>query len=104
MTDYFLVLDTDNTQLVKRCGGTAPNKVISSGNKLTVVFHSDNSENMKGFKATWRQVSAAETGTIKTKNYPLTYPNADDQVEIILKWYDVTGQIASARQSCEIRP
>ena len=74
------VLDTDNNELIKKCGTTKPNKLISSGNKLTVKFHSDYSVNKKGFKATWKQVTATEGGSIKSENYPQNYPDNKMQV------------------------
>ena len=37
----------------KYCGSSKPRSIISSGNSMTVVFHSDVSNNGNGFKATW---------------------------------------------------
>ena len=44
----------------KYCGPNKPSPIISSGNTMTVVFHSDGSTNGTGFKASWESV---ETGT-----------------------------------------
>ena len=76
----FIVLDTDNSQLIKKCGTTTPSKIISSGNKLTVKFHSDSSVSFKGFKATWKVVTATEGGSIKSEGFPNNYPNNKEQV------------------------
>jgi len=78
--DYVQVLDTDNSQLIKKCGSTIPDKIISSGNKLTVKFHSDSSVNAKGFRATWKLVTAQEGGSIKSEGYPSNYPINKEQV------------------------
>ena len=43
----FLVIDTDNTELLKKCGTVLPDKVISNGNKLTVKFKTDYSVGAK---------------------------------------------------------
>ena len=41
---HFLVLDTDNTELLKKCGtGIPDSRWISMGNTLTVNFVTDNS-------------------------------------------------------------
>ena len=72
------VLNTDNSQLVKACGTTKPAVLKSSGNKMTVIFHSDGSVVHKGFSATWKAVEAAAlptSGEIKSPNYPANYPD-----------------------------
>merc|ERR1712107_267708 len=69
--DYVQVLNTDNSQLVKACGTTKPVVLKSTGNKMTVVFHSDGSVVHKGFSATWKSVEAAAmptSGEIKSPN------------------------------------
>ena len=38
------------------CGSSMPSPIISSGNTMTVFFHSDGSVNRNGFKATWKAV------------------------------------------------
>ena len=42
-----LVLDTDNTELLKKCGTGLPEKIVSKGNKLTVKFKTDYSVGTK---------------------------------------------------------
>ena len=42
-----LVLDTDNTELLKKCGTGLPDKIVSKGNKLTVNFKTDYSVGAK---------------------------------------------------------
>ena len=72
------MLNTDNSQLVKACGTTKPAVLKSSGNKMTVIFHSDGSVVHKGFSATWKAVEAAAlptSGEIKSPNYPANYPD-----------------------------
>jgi len=77
--DFVEVLDSDQRQMMKKCGSSKPEKVISSANSLTVRFHSDSSVTMKGFKATWKQVTVSSGGTIKTPNYPAVYPSNQDK-------------------------
>ena len=73
------VLDTDNSELLKICGRSKPEKILKSkGNKMSVVFHSDSSKVHKGFSATWKAVKAASkpiSGEIKSPNYPENYDN-----------------------------
>ena len=78
---YLQVLDTSGAQLIKKCGSTVPSKIISSGNKLIVKFHSDSSVTLKGFRATWKTVTATEGGNIKSPNYPSNYPDNKVQVK-----------------------
>ena len=52
------VLDTDNSELLRACGTKMPDKVTSSGNKMTVMFKTDGSVDRRGFKATWKQVAS----------------------------------------------
>ena len=79
------VLDTDNSELLKACGTKVPDKVTSSGNKMTVMFKTDYSQKRKGFKATWKKIpSKIEGGTIKTPNFPSNYPdNVENKVSSI---------------------
>ena len=46
------VLNSDGSQLVKACGTNKPAVLKSSGNKMTVVFHSDGSVVAKGVVST----------------------------------------------------
>merc|ERR1712025_41598 len=82
--DYVQVLDSDGKQLIKKCGSTKPAKVVSTGNTMTVKFHSDETVTAKGFSATWKKVSATESGTIQSPNYPKSYSENTD------KTYDLT--------------
>ena len=40
----------------KYCGSNKPSPIISSDNRMTVIFRSDYSEARNGFKATWKAV------------------------------------------------
>jgi len=77
--DYVQVMDTDGSQLWKKCGSKKPGPVISTGNTMTVNFHSDGSVNAKGFSATWKKVSTSDSGIIKSPNYPKSYPSNSDK-------------------------
>ena len=46
----------------KYCGSKLPSPIISSGNTMTVVFHSDSGVNGNGFKATWKAVETSGMG------------------------------------------
>ena len=48
-----LVLDTDNTELLKKCGTGLPGKIVSKGNKLTVKFKTDYSVGAKVGQVQW---------------------------------------------------
>ena len=87
MPDCVLVLDSDDRQMIKKCGSTKPDKIVSSSNSLKVKFHSDSSVTKKGFRATWRQVTASSGGNIKTPNYPNSYPTNQDKVSICYCYY-----------------
>ena len=54
--DYVKVLNSDGKQLWKGCGKEMPPVLESSGNKMTIVFHSDGSGRYRGFRAAWRQI------------------------------------------------
>ena len=82
--DYVKVLDTDGTtQLAKLCGDSIPSPIKSSGNKLTVIFHSDHSVQKKGFQAFWSKVSGVSSGEVTSPGYPSSYPNNEKQVKTI---------------------
>jgi len=69
--DYVKVVDSDGiTELAKLCGPNIPSPIISSGNKLLVIFHSDGSENRKGFEASWKIISSGE---VSSPGYPSLY-------------------------------
>jgi len=77
--DYVQVLDSDGKQLIKKCGSTKPNNVVSTSNTMTVKFHSDNYITAKGFSATWKKVATSESGVIKSPNYPNAYSANTDK-------------------------
>jgi len=73
--DYVLVSYGSVEQ--KYCGSTKPDPVISSGNTMTVTFHSDYSVNLNGFKATWKVAETSDK--IQSPNFPENYPiNVDE--------------------------
>ncbi|KAG7527098.1 cubilin [Solea senegalensis] len=63
------------------CGTTSPGTIRSGSNKLAVVFLADHSVSKGGFVASWSADSSgcggvihADTGTIKSPNYPQNFP------------------------------
>ena len=42
---------------------------------MTVIFHSDENVNKKGFKATWKAISGSLSGDMTSPNYPGKYPH-----------------------------
>ncbi|XP_069007315.1 cubilin [Embiotoca jacksoni] len=63
------------------CGTTSPGTIQSGSNKLAVVFLADHSVSKTGFIASWSADSSgcggvihADTGTIKSPNYPQNFP------------------------------
>ena len=82
--DYVQVLDTDGSQVLETCGTQLPDQLTSSGNKMTVVFHSDHSVTFKGFSADWTLVeppASLTSGEIISPNYPENYPDDLDKKE-----------------------
>ena len=59
--DYDYIYDyvkiTFESEEKKYCGSRKPSPIISSGNTMTVVFHSDYSVNRNGFRAIWETVA-----------------------------------------------
>ena len=54
--DFVMVMDSDGTtEFGKFCEKKIPSPIVSTGNKLTVVFHSDTTVTRKGFKAIWNE-------------------------------------------------
>ena len=60
--DWVMVVDGDGTELLpKTCGTNKPAApILSKTNQATVKFHSDTSENKKGFRAEWKEVAKLE--------------------------------------------
>ena len=56
-TFQLLVLDSDNSELLRSCGTVLPLKVTSRGSRITVRFHTDFSVVRRGFRATWAEVT-----------------------------------------------
>ena len=82
--DYVKILDSDGTtELAKLCGDSLPSPLKSSGHKLTVVFHSDESVTRKGFEATWKEVAGVSTGEVSSPGHPGSYPNSETVVKTI---------------------
>jgi len=54
--DYVVIKDGDRSTLLKTCGNNKPADIISHTNKVKVIFHSDISITMRGFKLTWTEV------------------------------------------------
>ena len=52
-----VVLDTDESELLKQCGSSTPEEVVSSGSKMTVQFRSDGSIARRGFRASWTRLA-----------------------------------------------
>ena len=73
------VYDSDESLIVKACGSTPPDLIMSSSNSLSIVFKTDGSRNATGFKALWS--TEKNISSIKSPNYPRLYPaNNADQV------------------------
>ena len=77
--DYVQVLDSDGSQMIKKCGSTKPTNVVSTSNTMTVKFHSDDYISAKGFSATWKKIATSDSGTIKSPNYPKAYSASADK-------------------------
>ena len=74
---YNLVFDSDDSLLLKSCGTTLPEPIVSRSNNLRIVLKTDHSRNASGFEASW---TVADINVMKTPNYPLAYPDNSDQV------------------------
>jgi len=68
----------------KYCGSSMPSPIISSGNPITVTFHTDGSANGNGFKATWTTIPF---GLLISGGYNNTGGLTDVEV-----WSPSTGQ------------
>ena len=111
--DYVQVLDSDGKQLIKKCGSTKPNNVVSSSNVMTVKFHSDDSVNAKGFSATWKKVATSDSGIIKSPNYPNAYSASTEKtynlvvadgskVELTFTDFQVEAEASCSYDSVEV--
>merc|ERR1719317_1177813 len=60
-----------------------PSPIRSTGNKMTVLFHSDDIINKKGFKASWKAVTGTSSGEVTSPNYPAKYPHNHVETKII---------------------
>ena len=58
----------------KRCGATLPPVIVSTTNKVNMLFKTDGSETKKGWSLRWTAVTLNE-GVISSPNFPGTYPN-----------------------------
>ena len=77
-------MDSDGTtELAKLCGEYHSLNIKSSGNKLTVVFHSDKDGNKKGFEASWTEFAVVEAGEVTSPGYPGSYPNSHTMAKTI---------------------
>merc|ERR1711892_858448 len=85
LNDFVKVMDSDGTtELAKLCGEYDHSlNIRSSGNKLTVVFQSDNNVNKKGFEATWTEFAVVEAGEVTSPGYPGSYPNSETMSKTI---------------------
>jgi len=81
--DYVGIIDGDGTVLLnKTCGTTIPAEIHSKTNWVKVIFHTDSWETKSGWKLTWSLVSTgggANTGVVKSENYPSKYSNKLDK-------------------------
>ena len=72
--DYVKVIDSDDTtEVASICGDERPEPFTSQGNKLTIIFYTDESINKEGFEATWEKIPGSESGEFKSTNYPKNY-------------------------------
>ena len=86
--DYVEVLDSDESRLLKECNNEVPSPITSTGNTMWVIFHSDYSENMKGFSADWKSVDpppTITTGEETSPNYPENYPDNLNRKSYVIK-------------------
>jgi len=60
--DWVKVVDGDGTDLLRKsCGSGIPDPITSKTNRITVVFHSDDSITRRGFKAEWKAVTGGSS-------------------------------------------
>lgn len=88
LSDYVLIKDgltQDDLTIDTFCGTQAPDKILSSTNKLLIHFHSDSEVNKSGFKLRYRFINSTcggilvlsnKTQTVTSPNYPNPYPTS----------------------------
>ncbi|XP_012276352.1 cubilin [Orussus abietinus] len=94
--DYVKVYDNytsdESPPIGSYCGAKIPPVLMSQGNMMTIVFHSDSSITREGFVATYVFLDAnkfcggrfyAITGVIRTPNYPANYPIGRECIWVI---------------------
>ncbi|KAJ3659671.1 hypothetical protein Zmor_011346 [Zophobas morio] len=88
MYDYVEVFDNntetgEGSSIGKFCGQTIPATLLSTSNLVTVNFHSDPTQHLSGFLATYNIILEAnvcggnyftDAGTLKSPGYPENYP------------------------------
>ncbi|CAL1282886.1 unnamed protein product [Larinioides sclopetarius] len=85
----------DSAIIGRYCGSSVPTTMITSGSRLYVILHTDEKNNRAGFKLRFQSVNSPcgtsalvirpESQTLKSPNYPNTYP-----VNLRCKW-TITG-------------
>ncbi|XP_065344562.1 cubilin [Cloeon dipterum] len=75
--EAFDFIDNDWKSLGKACGRAVPRPFNSTGNRMRVVFHSDNTTSGDGFAAIWNVncggLIRAKEGYISSPSYPSNY-------------------------------
>ena len=74
-SDYVIVRDGflgSSEILGKYCGTDVPVYLLSSGNKLSVTFHTDSVRNAKGFEISWMKYSPLPSGPIARTQTPVS--------------------------------
>ena len=68
----FLQISFDSVE-EKYCGSNKPRPIISSGNTMRIIFHSDDTDNGNGFRAIWEVVEEGKMGML-TKDASANIP------------------------------
>merc|ERR1712098_393080 len=66
--DFVEVFDSDGRSFGNFCGTTIPDPIISSANKMLVVFNSDGSVTKSGFVASWATLESDPGGDLVMDN------------------------------------
>ncbi|CAD1477837.1 unnamed protein product, partial [Heterotrigona itama] len=81
--NLFGITDDRVVEFHRFCGFKKPPVVMTQGNELTLVFHSDSTITREGFTATYLFIDASKvcgghfiktTGVVQSPNYPRKYP------------------------------